>query len=82
MKGDDKGVTANNHGVTLLPALRLLRLCHSCAPHANEFHTLLAHRPTLRIDYSAMCGPINADELKAMVEELGEDGEPGVYQRV
>jgi len=82
MKDDDKGGAANNHGATLLPALRLLRLCHSWTPHASGFHTLLAHRPTLRIDYSAMCGPISADELKVMVEELREDDEPGVYQRV
>jgi len=64
---------------TLLPSLRLLQLFD---PDGGGFHSLFAHRPTLRIEYGVGCGPnyIDADELKATVEELGHDDEPGVFK--
>jgi len=63
----------------LLPSLRLLQVFD---PDWGDYHSLFAHRPTLRIEYGLRCGPsyIGADELKATVEELGHDGEPGVFQ--
>ena len=62
-----------------LPSLRLLQVFD---PDVGGFHSLFAHRPTLRIEYGAGCGPsyITADESKATIEEVGHHDEPGVFK--
>jgi len=82
LKADDMGSTANTFSTTLLPSLSLLLVCDPLVTDADGFHALFARRPTLRIEHSAMWGPryIGADELKEIIEDLGQNNEPGVFK--
>jgi len=40
---------------------------------------LFARRPTLRIEHGGL-SYIDADELKEIIEELGQNNEPGVFK--
>jgi len=81
LKAEDMGSAANTPGTMLLPSLSWLLVCDTSVPDADGFHALFARRPTLRIEYE-MWGPdyIEADELIEIIEELGQNDEPGVFE--
>jgi len=81
LKTDDTGSAANTLDTVLLPSLNLLQVCDSSVPDADEFHSLFACRPTLRIEYGDTrgLGHIDASELKEIIEEFGQNEEPGVF---
>ena len=82
LKADDAENTANTLGTMLLPSLSLLQVCDSLVPVADGFHLLFACRPTLRIEHGEMCGPegTEAGELQEIIEEFGQNDEPGVFK--
>jgi len=82
LKGDDTGGIANADGTAFLPSLSLLQVCESSIPGIGEFRPLCTHRPTLRIEYGPTCGTgsMDADTLKATIEEPFQSDEPGVFR--
>ena len=81
LKGDGTGGAANTDDTTLLPSLSLLQVCECSDLGLDEFRALFTHRPTLRIEYGATCGPcyMHVDTLKATIEEPSQDDEPDVF---
>jgi len=81
LKADDTGSAANTLDMMLLPSLSLFQVCNQLVD-ADGFHPLFACRPTLRIEYGEQCGPgcIRVGELKEIIEEFGQNEEPGVFK--
>jgi len=81
LKADDTGSAASTFDTMLLPSLSLLHVCNSSVLDADGLGPLFACRPTLRIEHgkTRRIGYIDPDEIKEIIEEFGQNEEPGVF---